>query len=183
MSDDYSKLVQDFARRGRLAREAHLDMHDAFRAGLRSHDRDGYRRLVDDMFALTNAAMPPNCAEFLLDLKAGSPRAIDVATAFLQADAYFFRSGYLKAAIIRRLKKAPLTGEQKRRLQGIVIERVKGPDRREFPAYCQLALAVRSPGLEEEVERMTADADPGVRRRARWMMLRFASAPAQKTRT
>ena len=177
---DYYAMLSEFARRGRIARDAYLDVTDAFRAGLRSRDGASYSQRLDEDRAARKAALPPGGDQFLRNLDAGSPRAVDIATAFLQADGFFPESGYAKAAIIRRLKRAPLTRLQKARLQSIVLERVEGPDRNEFASNCRLALAVRSPELEAEVERRTQSDDPGIRRRARWMMLRFASVPVHE---
>lgn len=172
---DYDTLVRNFARSGLAAREAKARVDAAFADGLRTRDPAAYSRLLDEFRARVDEAWPKGTPDLYADLRQARARAIDTTTAFLQADPYFFRSGYEKARLIRRLKRADFTPVQRRRLQSIVIERVMGPDRNEFSAYCRLALAVRSPELEAAIERLTEHEDAGVRRRARWMMQRFAS--------
>ena len=176
---DYQTLVREFAEAGKAAYEAKRALDAAFRDDLRSRDPAAYTQLGREFSNRVHAALPQGTPDLYNDLKNAKPRAIDTATAFLQADGYFFGSGYLKARLIRRLKRASFSPEQKRRLQSIVIARAMGPDRNEFAAYGKLALAVRSPELEAEIERLTEHADPGVARRARWIMLRFASVPAK----
>jgi hypothetical protein len=175
---DYATLVGDFARAGAAAHAAQKAAKAAFKDNLRSRDPAAYRALLEAASARMREAWPKGTPDLYNDLKNAKPRAIDTATAFLQADPFFASSGYLKAALIRRLKRATFTPEQKRRLQSVVLDRVMGPDRNEFAAYCRLALAVRSPELEAEVERLTEHEEYSVRRRARWMMLRFQSVPA-----
>jgi hypothetical protein len=38
----------------------------------------------------------------------GLTEAIEIAIQFLEVDPYFFRSGYIKTDLLRRLKRAPL---------------------------------------------------------------------------
>lgn len=180
---DYQAMVREFVRTGLAAREAKRTVDEAFRAGLRDRDPDAYARLLDAFRACQQAAWPKGTPDLYHDLARPSRRAIDTATAFLEADPWFFRSGYEKARLIRRLKRAGFTDEQRRRLQQIVLARVDGPDRNEFAAYGRLALAVRSPDLELAIEQRTLSADTGISRRARWMMLRFASVPTARPDT
>ena len=177
---DYNDLVRRFRETGAAAAAAKRAVDVAFRNGLRDRDPDAYGRLLNEFGAHMHGAYPKGTPDLYHDLKNAKPRAIDTATAFLEADPWFFRSGYLKAQLIRRLKRVTLTAEQAERLQRVVLARVEGPDRNEFAAYGRLALAVRSPELEARIEEMTRGADAGIARRARWMMLRFRSVPAAK---
>lgn len=179
---DYQKLVRRFRETGAAAFAAKRAVDEAFEAGLRDRDPQAYARLLAEFDARQNAAWPQGTPDLHHDLTRGAPRAIDTATAFLEADPYFFRSGYMKAALIRRLKRTAFSPAQASRLRRIVLARVDGPDRNEFASYCRLALAVRSAELEAEIERRTTSDDPGVARRARWMALRFASVPARAGR-
>ena len=43
---------------------------------------------------------------------------------FLEVDPYFFRSGYIKADLLRHLKRAPLTRSQEQRLRNVILARL-----------------------------------------------------------
>lgn len=54
---------------------------------------------------------------------AGDLNTIEVALCFLECRPYFFRSGYMYKAILRKVKQAPLSQAQEQRLR-LVLERV-----------------------------------------------------------
>ncbi|QTN21447.1 hypothetical protein HZ992_14770 [Rhizobacter sp. AJA081-3] len=54
---------------------------------------------------------------------AGEPNTIEVALCFLECRPYFFRSGYMYKALLRKVKQAPLSEAQEQRLH-LVLERV-----------------------------------------------------------
>ena len=96
-------------------------------------------------------------------------RSVDTAIAFLEADPWFFRSGYEKQNIIRHLKRTPLTEPQRMRLARVVLKAIEGRDRIEFRHFGRLACGIWSDFLDEEVtQRMQSD-DAGIRRRATWV--------------
>ena len=71
---------------------------------------------------------------------------------FLEADPYFFRSGYRKEKILRRLKKAVLSDDEKERLRRVVLVQVASSSwRREFSEYARLAIVLDSPALRQEL--------------------------------
>jgi hypothetical protein len=47
----------------------------------------------------------------------GEPQSMEAALVFVECRPYFFRSGYMFKDILRKLKKAPLSIDQKKRLQ------------------------------------------------------------------
>lgn len=50
-------------------------------------------------------------------LVAGDPETMEAAICFLELRPYFFRSGYMFEALLRKAKHAPLSAEQRARLQ------------------------------------------------------------------
>src|SRR5438477_5860733 len=55
-------------------------------------------------------------------LEVGDVTAVEMAIQFLEANPWFFRSGYHKADILKMLRKHPLTDEQCLRMRKIIIE-------------------------------------------------------------
>lgn len=63
-------------------------------------------------------AFPGGCEGMYERITGGDERTMEAALCFLECRPYFFRSGYLRTAILRRIKRAPLsTGQQARLTQ------------------------------------------------------------------
>ncbi len=103
-------------------------------------------------------------------MKGGDTYAIELAVTFLDVDAMFFRSGYIKEELIQRLKGADLSESQVSRLGVAVLNVVDHRDCREFRRYCQLAKRVKTDTLVAALRDRVAGADPDVTRRARWVL-------------
>ena len=93
----------------------------------------------------------------------------------LEADPFFFRTGYEKAMLIRAIKPSMLTPSDIRRLQNVVLSLVDRRDERDFRAFCRLARKVDGPELREGLAQRMTSSDPplidlDVRRRARWVL-------------
>ena len=115
-------------------------------------------------------AYPPGFWEGMEDLRTGKPSNLEAYIAFLEADSYFFRSSYVKADVIRYLKRYPLTSAQQRRLQYVILNVVRKGFRREFRSYCHLARYVQSEVWLREVEAQLASNDPNHVLRAQWIL-------------
>ena len=103
-------------------------------------------------------------------LKKPDAAIIEAAIAFLEADPYFHRSGYVKADLLRAVSKFPLDRRQQTRLQRVIVDRIKGPTRREFRRYCNLAPHVTVPAFEQEVAELANASDPVTARNATWVL-------------
>lgn len=164
-----SRDTEIWRRRGDEARLAHEAVHRAFRAHVRENDPARYEALLLDFRTKTAAALPTSDVAFLPGLVAGHVKFVDMAIAFLEADPWFFRSGYEKQVLIRHVKRARLSAVQRERLGRIVLAVVDGRDRIEFRHYCRLACGVWSDVLDEEIAKRMTSSDPGIRRRAVWV--------------
>ena len=134
----------------------------AFRAHVRERDPDRYAALLEDFRAKTAAALPSSDAAFMPGLAKGHARFVETAIAFLEADPWFFRSGYEKQKIIQHLKRAPSQRERQRmRLARVVLEAIDGRDRMEFRHFGRLACGIWSDFLDAEVA--AAHAEPRCR--------------------
>ena len=164
-----NNTASDFRRLGEAARLAHEAVHAAFRAGVRGRDPEAYHRLLAVFRAANTAALPSEDRTFFPALARGAPRHVEAAIAFLEADPWFFRSGYEKQNLIRHVKRAKLTASQRQRLGGVVVAAVDGRDRTEFRHYCRLACGVWSDWLDDQIAERMRSPDPGIRRRAIWV--------------
>ncbi len=127
-------------------------------------------RAIASFRTAVELAYPPGFWELLEKLPSGDPGAIESAVLFLEADPWFFRSGYVKVAVIRKLKRLGLSPEVQEKIRAVLVQVVKGRDRREFRAYCQLARSVDSAALREELVPLADSSEAQVRRHARWML-------------
>jgi hypothetical protein len=91
---------------------------------------------------------------------------------FLEHDPVYFRSGYLKEALLRHLKRAKLSKAARARVDEILLDAVRRRGRREFRRYCRLAAALGSEALQVEVDALSNATDRAVASRA-VMMLRY----------
>ena len=159
---------------------------------MREREPDRYAALLKDFWEKTAAALPSSDRAFMPGLASGHVRFIDTAIAFLEADPWFFRSGYEKQNLIRHLKRAQLSEAQRMRLARVVLAAIDGhaggvPGRHaggvpghaggvrekghrvEFRHFGRLACGIWSDFLDAEVAGRMQSPDPGIRRRATWV--------------
>jgi len=103
--------------------------------------------------------------------KAGEAGAIEYLIAFLEADPWCFRSGYMKARVYESLRRVDLDGALQERLRPVLLRAVDAGYRREFRSSCRLARRLADRVLIGELRhRLVASPDPHIRRRALWML-------------
>ena len=165
----------DFDYRGRAAavEAARLSVRDAFEAIADRRDpadpgRAPWREAVQRFNTAVERAYPPGFWEDVERLRSDDWSGLESAIGFLEADPFFFRSGYVKARLLKLVKRAPLTAAQARRLRQVVLAAIEGRDRREFRWFCRLAVRLDEPELRRQIEAWTLSDDPGLRRRAGW---------------
>lgn len=164
-----------YAERAAAVEAARRAVDVAFRAVTRRDDLNdpataAWQAALVRFEAAVDAAYPPGFETIYERLRAGNTAALVDAIEFLEADPWFFRSGYIKAKLIRLIKRFPLTAVQADRLRMAVMRVVDGRDRREFRDYCRLARHLDAPELRAALERRLVDPDEGVRRRAGWAL-------------
>ncbi len=97
--------------------------------------------------------------DFLSRLRASHREAIEDAILYLEVDPWYFRSGYLKERLIRRLKAAVLTEKDRERLRKVIWKVASGKNRREWSNYCSLAVVVANAEMVELLEAVTPERD------------------------
>jgi hypothetical protein len=96
--------------------------------------------------------------------------AVETVIIFLEADPWCFRSGYVKQEILRRLRRQPLTIEQKERLGSALRFYVDAGDRRELLDACKFARRHPTQTLRSQLKERLASPDNDVARRALLML-------------
>jgi hypothetical protein len=104
-------------------------------------------------------------------LSRGEPEAIEEALVFLERDPYFFRSGYARERIARRLARVSLTPAQKIRARAIVLSTVEGRRHCPHPGVGRLARAVADNSLRRELRTRLHHVDSAVALRALRMIV------------
>jgi hypothetical protein len=127
-------------------------------------------------------AFPGGLERGLALLAAGDAQAIESAVTFLEVDPLFHRSGYIKADLLRHLKRAQLSEDQKSRLRKVVIARVQGPDSREFRHYARIAPMITDESLRDALQVIRQSTDPVKARHAEWILQALDSVSVSKAR-
>ena len=95
---------------------------------------------------------------------------LEFVVCFLEADPWFFRSGYLKQIFLTRLKRSDLNEPLKKRLRNVLVDAVQRRGTREFRHYCRLAVMLADQELLSQLEAARSDADSARAHRAKMML-------------
>ncbi len=99
-------------------------------------------------------------------LKRGDTTRVDAIIDFLEADPLFFRSGYLKADLVRWLGRVTLSDGQLARLRDVVLKVVRTGWRREFRRYCALSRRLDSDEFKAALGNLAQSSREDIRQRA-----------------
>ena len=103
---------------------------------------------------------------FLTALAAGEADAKECAITFLEYDCYYFRSGYMKAKLLTRLKHLDLTQTETRRLQKVVCNAILSTrPKSEFGYYARLLQSIGTPLLRRRIESLPVPDIPWMKAR------------------
>ncbi len=84
---------------------------------------------------------------------------IEFIISFLEIDPRFFRSGYIKEEMLRKIGRAELNSKQTGRLRAVLLDAVERRGGREFRRYCRLAGQIFDDKLATELRRHSSDND------------------------
>jgi hypothetical protein len=115
-------------------------------------------------------AFPGGLEQELNLLKRGDPEAVEMAVRYLEADPWFFRSGYIKEELLQALRRIDLTDDQSERLRSVILERITKGSGREFRRYCRLAKRLMNAAFVARVRQAMMSQDSDISRRAGWVM-------------
>lgn len=68
-------------------------------------------------------AFPGGYGAALEKFRAADPSVLEPALCFLELRPYFFRSGYMRTVLLRRVKRAQLSPDQRQRLDAVLARR------------------------------------------------------------
>jgi hypothetical protein len=146
-ANELNKLA-DRVREGAKRRGESAQQLEAWRKAARIF-HESYDRL----------AFPGGLAKEFELLRAGDPVAIEMAVRFLEANPWFFRSGYHKEKTLSLLRRCELTDDQCARLRMVILDRVQGRPVREMRAYGRIARKVTTPEFEAELRNITSSSN------------------------
>jgi len=126
--------------------------------------------LIERFHHAIYAAYPPGFEDQYQALKAGNAAGAEMAIAFLEADPWFFRTGYIKANLARFLKRIPLSNTQVSRLEKVLIKIVDERNTEEFRSYCRLARIIATANLIAALQQRLTGDNLQRRLRAGWML-------------
>ena len=115
-------------------------------------------------------ACPGGLERGLALLAAGDAKVVESAVTFLEVDPRFHRSGYIKGDLLRHLKRARLSEDEKSRLGKVVIARVQGLDSREFRHYARIAPVITDASFRNALQMSQDSTDPVEARHAKWIL-------------
>ena len=82
----------------------------------------------------------------------------------------------MKEELLGVLKRRSLQQHEAQRLQAIVLNVVRMPDRREFRRYCRVAATITDGRFRENLNALQASDDPDIRRRSGWVLAALPNA-------
>lgn len=98
------------------------------------------------------------------------PALLEFAISFLEVDPFFFRSGYIKAELLRKLKRSDLNAKHIMRLNVVLEDAIDRRGSREFKAYCRLAAIIATPKLIYILENAAEHGEASRKSRAKLML-------------
>jgi hypothetical protein len=128
--------------------------NEKYRNHLSAHDQQ-----IDACFGCTPDSITPDLRDFMFD--------------YIRVDPRFYRSGYIMERILQRIKRPPISVEEKRVIQKLLLHRTKVKALRNFRQICRLIPMIEDAPLRAEIEELTQSQDPSIRHRAKFALSYF----------
>ncbi len=151
ISTTQAQVWTDWAGAAQRVREAQSRLNQVAHRRSRA-EWTAWEDAVPRFHTALEAAYPPGFWDEYEALVQHNDAPRSLILGFLEANPYFYRSGYIKQKILRYLKQVSLSKQEKERLRFVVLAQVEAPHaRREFPEYARLAIVLDSPVLRQEL--------------------------------
>lgn len=132
--------------------------------------KEAWLESVENFHQAVSDVYPKGFFEHFEGFCKGEQRHLEMYLSFLELNLWFFRSGYLKADIMRVLKRTKLDDIQTKRVRSIILDAIKQHYRREFRSYCRLAQKVDCSEFRLELDKLLNHEDKDISRRASWVL-------------
>ena len=146
-----SRASETFTRTGDVADSSRIEAAS-----------DAFARALDAFYSV-------DLDDIIDRLRASDHPVIAHAVTILEADPWCFRSGYLKADLMRYLARMDLPEDMRRRLRRVVVKVIARGHRRELRHTRRLARALATPKLVAQLREQRYDENAGPQ--ARWVLM------------
>jgi len=143
-------------------------------------DRDAWAKACEDFHVAYGELFFPGGEPHWAAFVAGENDGIEAAIVFLEADPYFFRSGYLKQQIWHRLKRTPQSVEQTQRIEATILSCLRKPTLREFWSMARYVRYRGTDLLWDSIDSLAACESSEEGRSAYWLTLARRNFPVRK---
>ena len=133
MPNKYHKLISEHAKR---RNELHRLVHASY--ANRKRDELAWKSACEH-FRSHASAVDTYMHKIYTTPKFEDADLIEFAICFLEVNPLFFRSGYVKEVMLRKLKQSKLNNEDAIRLRKVIVKAVENVGLREYRLYCKLA--------------------------------------------
>jgi hypothetical protein len=124
-----------------------------------------------NFYAVLKNIYSPDFYETWASLSENQPTDLTPVLTFLEADPYFFGSGYTKESLLVLLKRYDFTPTQAEQMRELVLTAVTRPAwRREFRYYGRLARKVDSPAFRAALTEIMTNGEYRERKKAAWVL-------------
>jgi hypothetical protein len=169
--NDRTKRIEAISAAAKTAEAARRNFRDRPREFFKKRDAE-WQRLLDHYQRTTQNATPKDWPELLQLIESHSQSAIEYAVDYLLADPLFNESGYIKAAIIRVLKRQHIAQADREALLTHILKKTDGT----FPAgsfkdYARLAAALQNEQFIRVVSVLAKSEATDISNKANWLLV------------
>lgn len=164
---DYRKVIRQEAE---TMNTLHSTVHKtASKRGLSKSHKDLWYQACADFHSYKSSI--DNLMEEAMSASVYTDKELqEFVVCFLEEDPMFFRSGYIKEELLRRIKRSDIKEALKVRLRHVLIDAVKNRPNREFKCYCQLAACIADKKLASDLRPIMDSHDSAIASRAKLML-------------
>jgi hypothetical protein len=150
-------------------------LHEAIHETVIFRDRspsanEAWQRACEE-FHSYESQLSPYLKRVFSDSDYKDQETIEFVISFLELDPRFFRSGYIKEEMLRKIGRAELNSKQTMRLRTVLLDAIQRRGGREFRRYCRVAAQISDDDILAELRSLSSEGDSAGSRAK--MMLRY----------
>jgi hypothetical protein len=175
-----SKLKAEITANALILDQLHKHIHESVRFRDRSKsDRDRWSAFCKEFHRLYDELFFPGGSTRWEAFLSRDASETETAIAFLEADPWFFRSGYMKQQIWDHLKRASLTSKQERQLEAAAMAYLYRRVEREFWHMARYVRMRGSSAFWDAVTSLAATSAGKLSVKAGWLLLARQNVPVR----